>query len=205
MNTTDSPGPYEDERIRRAFALIAEEAGKPSAMPQTQPTGQSPHRRPRLLLAAVAAAVVCVGVGIGIAFPGDGGERKEGGAQRAADGQGQTLPEAIACAPVIARGDIASVSEPTADHMITFTLDVQEWIKPSAGKNTVRLTVIDPAYADPKDTLKAGQHVLVMTPQLTSRAAGIFRDKRADYFEKLIRDAMGKAAHTTCPPEWRAR
>ncbi|MDA2812011.1 hypothetical protein O4J56_15315 [Nocardiopsis sp. RSe5-2] len=222
----------EERRLRRALAVIGEEAGRPSpagnADPAPSRTGPA-ARRARLRWAAVGGGALVAAAAAGllaVAPEGAGGPRSEpaaggspgaGGAPGAGPegGQGQTLPEWIACSTTIVEGEVTSVEEPVEPvdpatggpygpepPTVTFTLEVSEWIKPATGEDTVELTVSDPAFVDPREAIEPGAHVLVSIPRTGWGIPDVFEGERLTDTKAEIEAALPEARGTECPEEW---
>ncbi|MFL1381419.1 MULTISPECIES: hypothetical protein [unclassified Nocardiopsis] len=201
----DSPEGPEEQRLRRAFQLIGEEAGRVDAPAR--------RRRPLVVAALAVAAAVCVGV-VAVNVLGDSATVSPEGQETGGAGQGQTELEAVSCARVIVQGEITAIEKGKEQgsgefeqyeesDTVTLTITVQEWIKPGSGDSTVRVTVLDPAYVDPADALTTGTDILIVVPQFVSRPAEIYEGDRIAEERARIVESLPEAENTECPPEWR--
>lgn len=136
-----------------------------------------------------------------------------GGARTAPVGdRGQTLAEEIACAEVILEGEITAVEAvveprgmgpgPVEEPLVEATIAVREWVKPASGGETVRVTVLDPAYADPLDALAVGTDVFISVPRAAGVPANIRRGADIPEEREAVQGELTRAEGTACPPEW---
>ncbi|MGW7657615.1 hypothetical protein ACWGMA_34040 [Streptomyces asiaticus] len=194
--------------MRRAFALIGEEAGRqgptaaradPSAAVRTVTTAPRPprgQRRVRVAL-AIAAAACAAAIIVTVTVTADGGS----GSDSDATGRGQTFPEALACATAIVEGNLATV-RPAGQDRIQVTMSVDRWLKPSTGPATARFDLADPAVADPAEAYATGDHLLLLVPRRKGQIPDTFQGQEVRPMRDRITRALTEAAHTTCPPEF---
>ncbi|WP_167500740.1 hypothetical protein [Streptomyces malaysiensis] len=127
------PTETEETRLRRALALIGEEAARPdpATAPAPSPRAEAeasqprPRRRTRTVLALAAAACAAAAIATTIAVTADG----DSGSTSKAMGRGQTFPEALACATSIVESDFTSV-RPAGQGRVRVTMSVSQWYKP---------------------------------------------------------------------------
>ncbi|ASQ99646.1 hypothetical protein [Streptomyces sp. 11-1-2] len=196
------PTETEETRLRQAFALIAEEAGRPD--PTTAPADRAASARPsrgqRRVRAAIAvAAVACAAaIVVTVMVIADGGS----GTEPDTAGRGQTFPEALACANAVVEGDLTSV-RPTGQGRVQVTVSVDRWFKPSTGPATARFDLADPAVADPAEAYAAGDHLLLLVPRRKGQIPDTYQGQELRPMRDRITRTLPEAAHTTCPREFR--
>ncbi|CAL9421436.1 hypothetical protein SUDANB121_01876 [Nocardiopsis dassonvillei] len=165
----------------------------------------------RPLLWGLVAPVVAVALAVALMMlPG----REETGP---VGDRGQTMVESIACAETIVEGEITAVEEmalslpETADPpdpqagqepMVELTIAVREWIKPASGGETTRVTVLDPAYANPGDSLEEGMDVLVTVPRTVGSSAVVRRGADISREREAVMRDLPRAEGVECPEEW---
>ncbi|MFE1443247.1 hypothetical protein [Streptomyces sp. NPDC058739] len=205
------PSRSDEDVLRRAFALIGEEAGRPEPRLEPEP-GPVPlvpvrartvwwRRRGVVLTAFASAAALCAGV-VGAVLIG-GGAAEPGAADRSgASGRGQTLVEWIACARTIAEGDVVTVRQSTAGR-VTVSFEVREWIKPSQGARRITLDVVDPTEAGVREPWREGQHLLIVVPQRRDQETDTFRGEQLTWYRGRIEQGLPEAETAQCPPLWR--
>ncbi|WP_405615956.1 hypothetical protein OG292_21925 [Streptomyces sp. NBC_01511] len=199
----------EEDRLRRALAVIGEEAGRGD--PVKGPVRPRASRRRRgigigALVAAVAAGIGLLTLTLGnpnTASPG-GGDRAAPDAGGAGSGQGQTLLEWVACGRTIAVGDVMAVSPSGQDGRLTVTFAVRDWIKPSQGEREIELDVVDPAEARVREPWRVGQHLLIVVPQRRDLETDTFAGAELADNQADIEEALPEAERTPCPTVWRA-
>ncbi|MGW1898986.1 hypothetical protein ACWCQB_16400 [Streptomyces hirsutus] len=202
------PPQSDEELLRRAFALIGEEAGRPE--PDSEPvllahdrTRRVWWRRRGVVMAALAStAALCTGVLVSVLID-DGAAKPQSGRDDRASGKGQTLPEWIACARTIAEGDVVTVRQSSEAGRVVVTFDVQDWIKPGRGAQRITLDVVDPAEARVRDPWKEGQHLLIVVPERRDQETDTFRGERLEWYRARIEHGLPEAATADCPPIWR--
>ncbi|WP_055715833.1 hypothetical protein [Streptomyces torulosus] len=225
--------PESDEALlRRAFALIGEEAGRPDpvsstpvtegrvsgADPQLAGAGPVPtggpnsrtgtvwwRRRGVVLAGLVSAAALCAGVLGSTLIDGgttNAGSDRSGGGENAS-GKGQTLLEWIACGRTIAEGDVVAVKPSSEAGRVVVTFDVQDWIKPTRGAERITLDVVDPTEAGVREPWKQGQHLLIVVPERRDQETDVFQGDQLQSYRAKIEQGLPDAAGTECPPEWR--
>lgn len=194
MTGTKEPN---EERLRRALALIGEEAGRPTPVP---PPGRTPWWRSRWGIATALATAAAAAIGVLTFSLGTSGE---GGRDTGAAGQGQTEAEGIACSRFIAEGDVVAVRDADIPDRIILTFKVTDPIKPAEGNEQVELNLLDPAVVDPREAFQPGEHVLLMVQQRRDRKPVAFRGDELEAQRSEIERTLPKAAETTCPPYWR--
>ncbi|MGV9852307.1 hypothetical protein ACWDWU_26565 [Streptomyces sp. NPDC003442] len=202
------PTETEEARLRRALALIGEEAGRPgrTAAPADPPAAvrtvtaasrpRRGQRRVRVAL-AIAAAACAATIIVTVAVTADGGS----GTDSDATGRGQTFPEALACATAVVEGDLTTV-RPAGQGRIQVTVSVDRWFKPSAGPATARFDLADPAVADPAEAYATGDHLLLLVPRRKGQIPDAYRGQEVRPMRDRITRALPEAPHTTCPPEF---
>ncbi|WP_086711319.1 hypothetical protein [Streptomyces antimycoticus] len=202
------PTETEETRLRRAFALIGEEARRPgpTAAPAdppvsvrtiaTAPRSQRGRRRVRVALAAAAAACAAAIVVTVTVTAGDGS-----GKDADTTGRGQTFPEALACATAVVEGDLTAV-RPAGQGRVQVTVSVDRWFKPGTGPATARFDLADPAVADPAEAYATGDHLLLLVPRRKGRIPDTFQGQEVPPMRDRITRTLPEAAHTPCPPEF---
>ncbi len=126
--------------------------------------------------------------------------------------RGQTPAEQIACADVIVEGEVSSVEAVTdprgegpraaEEPLVEVTIAVREWVKPASGGETARVTVPDPAYADPLEALAVGTDVFVTVPRSAGLPAGIHQGADVPAAREEGEGELARAGEAACPPEW---
>ncbi|TMU89874.1 hypothetical protein [Streptomyces sp. DASNCL29] len=196
------PTETEETRLRRAFALIGDEAGRPdlAASVRTVPAAARPPRGRRRVRAALAvtAAVCTATIIVTVAVTADGGS----GTDTDTTGRGQTFPQALACANAVVEGDLTAV-RPTGQGRIQVTMSVDRWFKPSAGPATARFDLAAPAVADPAEAYADGDHLLLLVPRRKGQIPDTYQGQELKPMRDRITRTLPEAAHTTCPPEFR--
>lgn len=194
----------EENRLRLAFAMIGEEAGRVD--PVEEPTPPRASRRHKATTIAALATAAAVSIGLLTITLGDPDTASPGGGREAPDaqGQGQTLLEWVACGKTIAVGDVKAVSPSAKSGRVTVTFTVQDWIKPAHGKHEIDLDVVDPTQARVREPWRVGQHRLIVVPQRRDLETDTFGGAELGTNQARIEEAMPKAAHTQCPAAWRA-
>ncbi|MFF3691620.1 hypothetical protein [Streptomyces sp. NPDC002187] len=204
------PCPSDEDVLRRAFALIGEEAGRPEPEFEPGPVPLVPvrartvwwRRRGVVLTAFASAAALCAGV-IGAVLI-DGGAAEPGATDHSgASGKGQTLVEWIACARTIAEGDVVTVRQSPSAGRVIVSFEVQEWIKPSRGEKRITLDVVDPTKAGVREPWREGQHLLIVVPQRRDLETDTFRGEQLTWYRGRIEEGLPEAATAECPPFWR--
>ncbi|WP_262697989.1 MULTISPECIES: hypothetical protein [Streptomyces] len=203
------PTATEEARLRRAFALIGDEVGRPgpTAAPADPPaavrTAPAAARHPRgqwrVRAALAAAAAVCTAaIVVAVTITADGGS----GTDPDTAGRGQTFPQALACANAVVEGDITAV-RPTGEGRVRVTMSVDRWFKPGTGPATARFDLADPAVADPAEAYAAGDHLLLIVPRRNGQIPDTYQGQELRPIRDRITRTLPEAAHTACPPEFR--
>jgi hypothetical protein len=199
------PTDSEETRLRRAFALIAEEAGRPDTAatavspepsPRTSTAAHLPRSRWRRRTAlALAAAACAAALALTVVIAAD----DESATGPDTTGRGQTFPEALACAKAVVEGDLTSV-RPAGKGKVRVTVSVDRWFKPGAGPATARFDLTDPAVADPAQAYAAGEHLLLLVPRRKGQIADTYQGNKVRPMRDQITRTLPEADHTTCPP-----
>lgn len=194
------PTETDQARLRRAFALIGDEAGRPdpAASVRTVPAAARLRGRRRVRAAlAVAAAACTAAIVVTMTVIADGGS----GTDPDTTGRGQTFPQALACANAVVEGDLTAV-RPAGQGRIQVIVSVDQWFKPSTGPATARFDLADPAVADPAEAYAAGDHLLLLVPRRKGRIPDAYQGQELRPMRDRITRTLPEAAHTTCPPEF---
>ncbi|MFJ9109913.1 hypothetical protein [Streptomyces sp. NPDC102283] len=196
----------EESRLRRALALIGEEAGRGDRAEVPVRRRPARHRGGITIGALVAAAVV--GVGLLTVTLGDPNTASPGGGGAAAPdaegGQGQTLLEWVACGRTIAVGDVTAVNPSGQDGRLTVAFAVQDWIKPSQGEREIELDVVEPAVARVREPWRVGQHLLIVVPQRRDLETDTFGGAELAPNRASVEEALPQAEQTRCPAIWQS-
>ncbi|MGW5446074.1 hypothetical protein [Streptomyces asiaticus] len=200
------PTESEETRLRRAFALIGEEAGR--AGPATAPADRAasvgtrtaatrpPRKQRRVRAALAAAAAACVAaIVVTVTVTASDGSGKDADTT----GRGQTFPEALACATAVVEGDLTAV-RPAGQGRVHMTVSVDQWFKPSTGPGTARFDLADPAVADPAEAYATGDHLLLLVPRRKGQIPDTFQGQELRPTRDRITRTLPEAAHTPCPP-----
>ncbi len=147
---------------------------------------------------AVTAVACATAVAVTVAVTADGSSETDSGTTS----QGQTFPEALACADAVVEGDLTSV-RPAGEGRVKVTLSVDRWFKPVTGAGTARFDLADPAVADPAEAYASGTHLLLFVPRREGQIADVYQGKEIRPMRDRITRELPEAAHTTCPPEFR--
>ncbi|MBP8538332.1 hypothetical protein [Streptomyces sp. MK37H] len=195
------PTETEETRLRRAFALIGDEAGRPdpaASVPTAPVAARPPRGRWRVRAALAVAAAVCTAtIVVAVTVTADGGS----GTDPDTAGRGQTFPQALACANAVVEGDLTAVRP--ADHgRIQVTVSVDRWFKPGTGPATARFDLADPAVADPAEAYAAGDHLLLLVPRRKGQIPDTYQGQEVRPMRDRITRTLPEAAHTACPPEF---
>lgn len=189
----------EEEKLRRALAMIGEEAGRDEVVPEPRARTTPWWRHWGTVTGGlVTAAALCAGVLV-LALGDDKPTGPSGGNQ---SGKGQTLEEWIACARVIAEGDVAAVRDSEEPGRVIVTFDVDDWIKPAQGTKRVDLDLVDPTEAGVHPSWKAGTHALIVVPERHDLSADTFEGAQLDRYRDQIERALPKAPEAGCPAYW---
>ncbi|WNI33890.1 hypothetical protein [Streptomyces sp. ITFR-6] len=202
--------PTEDEenQLRRASALIGEEAAGPES---AEESGQDAvrrrfvHSRPErrrgraALLAAGAAGAAALVIGVAMATSG-------GSSAPAADGttRGQTFPELLACSKTIVEGTLQGVGPAGKSH-VRVTMSVDQWLKPRTGLDTATFVLADPTQRDPEEAYGQGNHVLMVIPSNHDQIATTFSFRGQEIpatRDRIIRTLPG-VTDADCPTDFR--
>ncbi|GAA1122418.1 hypothetical protein JBF12_02785 [Streptomyces javensis] len=195
------PTETEEIRLRRAFAVIGEEAGRPgpTAAPTDPPTAiHTPRKQRRTRAALAAAAAACVAaIVVTVTVTADDGSGKDADTT----GRGQTFPEALACATAVVEGNLTAV-RPAGQGRVHVTVSVDQWFKPSTGPATARFDLADPAVADPAEAYTTGDHLLLLVPRRKKQIPDTSQGQELRPMRDRITRTLPEAAHTPCPPEF---
>ncbi|NED91653.1 hypothetical protein G3I76_67715 [Streptomyces sp. SID11233] len=202
--------PTEDEenQLRRAFALIGEEAAGPEF---TEDSGQGAvrrrvvHSRPErrrgrvVLLAAGAACAAALVIVVAVATSG-------GSSAPSADGtaRGQTFPELLACSKTIVEGTLDDV-RPAGKAHVRVTISVDRWLKPETGPDTTTFDLADPTVRDPQEAYVQGDRVLMVIPSNRDRIATTFPFQGQEIpatRDRIVRTLPG-VTDADCPTDFR--
>ncbi|MGH3447249.1 MAG: hypothetical protein ACRDP4_06460 [Nocardioidaceae bacterium] len=185
----------EEQQLRRALAVIGEEAGRRDHVDEPHHRPMWRYRRAKIGGALAAAAVVCIAVLAGIAGDGSSGES----ADHDAAGNGISVAQDAACSRIIAVGHVVSLRPANARHRVNLTFEVQDWIKPTHGNNQIAVNIIDPRRTE-ASSWEAGTRMLLVVPRRTDRlvesvrGAAQIRFVRKDY-ERVV----SKPNQAPCP------
>lgn len=189
--------PSQEDRLRLALAMIGEAAVDSDTTPKRGPV----WRRPRVVLAAAAVVtLVALGAGVWTLRPATQASVTAGAGHTT---EGQTLEEWIACARMIAEGDVVAVRDSSEPSKVILDFAVRDWIKPRQGPREVVLSVFDPAFTGTSEPWEVGEHVLLVIPARRDREADSFRGTELAAYRDRINRALPAAAETECPPVWR--
>ncbi|GLF97173.1 hypothetical protein [Streptomyces yaizuensis] len=218
------------ERLRLALGMIGDEAARkdlgsvfeltpvvPPAPVVSLDARRRSRRRGMFFGGGVVAAAAALVIGL-VAYngsgPGDGagGQAKAAGDSSAAredkgaaGSMSQSDAEGVACARLIAEGDIVSVRDAPEKGRILLTLDITKWIKPDGGKQRVELDLVDPAITEGRQDYGAGDNVLITVPTRRDLAPGIYAEggKERKFFQDVIYGVLMQSKTTTCRPYWK--
>lgn len=202
--------PTEDEesQLRRAFALIGEEAAGPESVDES---GQEavrrrivyarPERRRGRAVLLTAATACAAALVIGVAMATSGGSSAP-----SADGttRGQTFPELLACSKTIVEGTVKDVRPADKSHL-RVTMAVDQWLKPRTGLDTATFDLADPTERDPEEAYGQGDHVLMVIPSNADQIATTFPfqgQKIPATRDRIIRTLPG-VTDADCPTDFR--
>jgi hypothetical protein len=117
----------------------------------------------------------------------------------------QSLIQWVACATVIAEGDVVAVRPAPQRGRLVLTFAVRDWIKPAQGARRVELNVVDPRVANVRRAWKPQKHVMIGVPVRRDLEAVPFTGRRLAFERPRIERALQevKAGGVTCPPYWR--
>lgn len=198
----------EEQRLRRAFAMIGEEAARDEPIPATAASTASRlrwRRRPAIIAGGLAAAAACAIVVAVIGGAGNGASQSPT-ALRPPDssegGSGITYAQEIACSRTIVVGDVIAVRDASKPGRVVVAIDVQEWIKPASGPDRASLNVIDPRRVNEKRWTR-GTHVLFTEPLRRDELASVSKGREVKFDRKMLVEALPKASHATCPSPFR--
>lgn len=202
--------PTEDEenQLRRAFALIGEEAARPESAEESgrdairrRAAYSRPERRRgrAALLAAAAACAAALVIGAAVATSG-------GSPAPSADGttRGQTFPELLACSKTIVEGTLKDV-RPAGKAHVRVTMAVDRWLKPGTGPGTTTFDLADPTARDPEEAYGQGDQVLMMIPSNRDQIATTFPFQGQEIpatRDRIIRTLPG-VTDADCPTDFR--
>ena len=116
--------------------------------------------------------------------------------------QGQSQAEWVACARLIAQGNVLDVRDAPEAGRVIVKFAVTEWIKPATGADQVELDVVDPATAKERNPWAPGGPVLVLIPTRSDLPADTFTGESRQLYRRLIRSWLPTAARTSCPRHW---
>jgi hypothetical protein len=201
----------EEERLRLALGLIADEAGRDAPAPRPAPQAVWWRRHTMVTTALGAAAAVCALL-VGLGALGDTGPAGSGSGSTGArdnesgdhdSSQGQSSQEYIACARMIAEGDVLAVREAPQQGRVLVTFAVQDWIKPTEGADEVELDLVDPTAAGISEPWAKGQHVLIVVPSREDLVADSFSGSALAGGRSFLEHYLPEAAGVECPPYWK--
>ncbi|WP_156727671.1 hypothetical protein [Streptomyces apocyni] len=177
----------DEARLRRAFAMISDEAGEPDHR-------FVPASRRRNLIRALVVAAAFAGVFIFIMNglgQGPGEDRDDTG--------GKTHPATwIACSKVMAEGTVDSVRDAPQNDRVILTLNVSKWLKPATGDELAEFTITDPAKLG-YEASKPGQHVLLVIENRPGGWVSYYTDSRQiEGARTSIERALPEAEGRTC-------
>ncbi|MEU0054852.1 hypothetical protein [Streptomyces sp. NPDC006334] len=159
------------------------------------------RRRPALAAAVGLAAVAVLCAALLTASPKD--RRAHDGTSRDAGGQGQTYAEGIACARLIAEGDVLDVHPASRPGRVLLRFAVSDWLKPERGAGTVELDLVDPSVAQVEEPFGKGQHLLLVVPLREDLETDASSGAELPRMREVIDANRSKAATTKCPRNWR--
>lgn len=191
---------YDEDRLRRAMTMIGDEAARDDAAPAAD--ARAPWWRRRSIAAGALLAAAAVSVG-GLSLTLGGGDPSQS-PEADPGGQGQTLVEWVACARLIAEGDVVAVREAPEPGRVTVTFAVRDWIKPAQGDDQVTLDVVDPTEAQVREPWTPGGPLLIVVPERHDQPTDTFRGAELTDNREQIESALPRAATTECPAPWRA-
>lgn len=207
--------PVEEARLRTALHIIGDEAGGTADSAAKSTTGRvfgadngpqharSPEdpRRPSrrtLFVAACAAAVVIVGT-LGILRVIDDPSDPQSGSTSGS----QTAPEQLACAVAVVEGDVRAIRRVPEQSRLRVTLRVTDWIKPSDGPATTRLSVLDTGGQGLRDQLRLGTHVLLIVPERADFETEVYSGSNIRSMRKYVDHYLPRSQHIECPSRWK--
>ncbi|MFJ9740568.1 hypothetical protein [Streptomyces sp. NPDC101166] len=120
-----------------------------------------------------------------------------------AGGQGQTYAEGIACARLIAEGDVLDVRPASRPGRVLLRFAVNHWIKPDRGADTVELDLVDPSVAQVEEPFAKGRHLLLVVPAREDLEADASSGAELTRMREVVDANRAKAATTKCPRYWR--
>ncbi|MEU5161286.1 hypothetical protein AB0G74_16990 [Streptomyces sp. NPDC020875] len=224
LSGSDELSEEQRERLRLALGMIGDEAARddPGATPAAHPApvvspaARRRSRRRGIFLgggAVAAAAALVIGlVAHNVSGAGNGadGRAKAAGVSGttdtgAAGSMSQSDAEGVACATLIAEGDIVSVRDAPGEGRILLTLDITKWIKPDGGKRRVELDLVDPAITEGRRDFGAGDNVLISVPTRRDLVPGVYVEggKERKFFQDVIHRVLAESKTTVCRPYWK--
>lgn len=108
--------------------------------------------------------------------------------------------EQIVCARTIVEGSVLDVHEGAAKDRISVTLAVADWIKPTHGRSTVNLDIVDPA-AEHGRGYTTGEHVLMIVLKPRESGATALRGEALKRYRDGLPLNLRRAKKATCP-DW---
>lgn len=183
---------------------------KPTLSEEERRRAARPSRmRPALVVAVGLAAVATLCAALLTTSSGDtrtGGTTTEdpgGTTTEDSGGQGQTYAEGIACARLIAEGEVLDVRPASRPGRVLLRFAVSDWIKPERGAGTVELDLVDPSVAQVEEPFGKGQHLLLVVPVREDLEADASSGAELTRMREVIDANWAKAATTECPRYWR--
>ncbi|WP_405794492.1 hypothetical protein [Streptomyces sp. NBC_01506] len=196
----------EERRLRAALELIGDAAAHPDPVRPVRRAPLARRRHRRLALAGAAllgAAALCTVLLTNVVGSGERAEEGSGRGSGSGSGIGQTAAEGIACARLIAEGDVLDVRPAPQTGRVLLTFAVDDWIKPAKGADTVELNLVDPAVAQVAEPFRKGQRLLLVVPVRDDLEANASSGTELTRYRAVIEDNWAKASTTECPPYWK--
>ncbi|MFD8383163.1 hypothetical protein ACFV2X_32435 [Streptomyces sp. NPDC059679] len=198
-DTAEGTEPTESEEndLRLALRMIGEEAGRPDAPPR--PATRPARWRRRGTVGGVLVTAAALSVGALLFWLADGRSVQSSGD---ADGRGLTDLEGIACARLIADGEVVAVRDASQPHQVVVTFAVRDWIKPAQGAKEIEINTVDPEWLEEKP-FKTGQRLLILDSGRPNGEVLYYQGRHAKWQRDLFKRDLPKAAKTKCPAFWR--
>ncbi|MES4904876.1 MULTISPECIES: hypothetical protein [unclassified Streptomyces] len=187
----------EEDDLRLALRMIGEEAGRADVRPRPAP--RTARWRRRGTVGGVLVAAAALSVGALVFWLADGRSVRSSGS---ADGRGLTSRQEIACARIIADGEVVAVRDASRPHQVVVTFAVRDWIKPAQGAKEIKINTVDPEWLEEKP-FKAGQRLLILDLGYPNGEVLYYQGRHAKWQRDLFKRELPKAAKTECPAFWR--
>lgn len=211
VDDVDDVDDRDEQRLRLALAMIGAEAGRDDPVQDTavRPVPVAAQQlalrqRRRKVRGGLLAAAASLAVGLLTVTLVNGGRAGNGDAGLSDDAKrGQTIQEGIACARMIAVGDIVAVRDAPAAGRLVVTFEVRDWIRPGHGAKRVEVDVrdtTDPGYSEP---WKKGKNILIQVPTRRDLDAVTHRGAQLAPALAVIKHYLPQAEKTECRPYWR--